>query len=178
MNGTMKANRKPRFRTTLSQTAKDTELLTVSRVLQGPRTMFPFCSYLRTRLSSHHAVRYPAPPAFRCAARPANAPHRVTCPNSPPQLHHPPVTPIGELKSWRLLVQCSRCRRKVVLMLDALAQRHGPGCGSGRRWPAYAVTSATMVNLAAARRAGSCWPRSGCMAKARERCGRLWCRSE
>jgi hypothetical protein len=36
-----------------------------------------------------------------------------------------PATPIGELKSWRLVLRCSRCNRKVVLALTDLAEKYG-----------------------------------------------------
>jgi hypothetical protein len=36
-----------------------------------------------------------------------------------------PTTPIGELKSWRLVLRCARCDRKVVLALIDLARKHG-----------------------------------------------------
>jgi hypothetical protein len=36
-----------------------------------------------------------------------------------------PTTPIGELKSWRLILRCARCNRKVVLALADVAARHG-----------------------------------------------------
>jgi hypothetical protein len=36
-----------------------------------------------------------------------------------------PVTPIGDLKSWRLILRCDRCNRKVVLALTDIARTHG-----------------------------------------------------
>jgi hypothetical protein len=36
-----------------------------------------------------------------------------------------PATPIGDLKSWRLILRCARCNRKVVLALVEIAKRHG-----------------------------------------------------
>ena len=38
-----------------------------------------------------------------------------------------PTTPIGDLKSWRLVLHCGRCNRKVVLALVDIAGRHGAG---------------------------------------------------
>lgn len=35
-----------------------------------------------------------------------------------------PATPIGDLKSWRLVLRCARCNRKVVLALTDLAAKH------------------------------------------------------
>jgi hypothetical protein len=37
-----------------------------------------------------------------------------------------PATPIGHLKTWRLVLRCARCNRKVVLALTDLAAKHGP----------------------------------------------------
>jgi hypothetical protein len=34
-----------------------------------------------------------------------------------------PATPIGDLKSWRLLVRCAKCNRKVVLALVDIAKK-------------------------------------------------------
>jgi hypothetical protein len=36
-----------------------------------------------------------------------------------------PATPIGELKSWRLILRCVRCNKKVVLALVDIAKGHG-----------------------------------------------------
>ena len=36
-----------------------------------------------------------------------------------------PVTPIGDLKSWRLVLRCAKCNRKVVLALPDIAKKHG-----------------------------------------------------
>lgn len=36
-----------------------------------------------------------------------------------------PATPIGDLKSWRLVLRCARCNRKVVLALADIARTHG-----------------------------------------------------
>jgi hypothetical protein len=36
-----------------------------------------------------------------------------------------PVTPIGELRAWQLILRCTRCNRKVVLALTDLAEKHG-----------------------------------------------------
>jgi hypothetical protein len=36
-----------------------------------------------------------------------------------------PVTPIGDLKSWRLIIRCTKCNRKVVLALTDVARTHG-----------------------------------------------------
>lgn len=36
-----------------------------------------------------------------------------------------PATPIGDLKSWRLIIRCARCYRKVVLALVDIARTHG-----------------------------------------------------
>jgi hypothetical protein len=38
-----------------------------------------------------------------------------------------PATPIGDLKSWRLIVGCARCNKKVVLALTDVAAKHGAG---------------------------------------------------
>jgi hypothetical protein len=38
-----------------------------------------------------------------------------------------PATPIGDLKSWRLMIRCDRCNRKAVLALTDLAAKHGEG---------------------------------------------------
>lgn len=38
-----------------------------------------------------------------------------------------PTTPIGDLKSWRLIVRCARCNKKVVLALSDLEAKHGAG---------------------------------------------------
>ena len=38
-----------------------------------------------------------------------------------------PATPIGDLKSWRLILRCDRCNRKVVLALTDLAAKYGGG---------------------------------------------------
>src|ERR1051325_11443327 len=37
-----------------------------------------------------------------------------------------PLTPLGELKSWRLEVNCSRCRRRVTVLVGDLAEQYGP----------------------------------------------------
>ncbi|MCW3476314.1 hypothetical protein [Limobrevibacterium gyesilva] len=37
-----------------------------------------------------------------------------------------PATPIGDMKGWRLHIQCERCRRHSVLPLDYMAKQHGP----------------------------------------------------
>jgi hypothetical protein len=36
-----------------------------------------------------------------------------------------PATPIGNLKSWRLILRCARCNKKVVLALSDIARTHG-----------------------------------------------------
>jgi hypothetical protein len=36
-----------------------------------------------------------------------------------------PTTPIGDLKSWRLIIRCAKCNRKVVLALPDIAERFG-----------------------------------------------------
>jgi hypothetical protein len=36
-----------------------------------------------------------------------------------------PATPIGDLKSWRLVLRCAQCNRKVVLALGDIANQHG-----------------------------------------------------
>ena len=36
-----------------------------------------------------------------------------------------PATPIGDLKSWRLILRCAKCNRKVVLALMDIAKTHG-----------------------------------------------------
>lgn len=36
-----------------------------------------------------------------------------------------PTTPIGDLKSLRLVLRCARCNWKVVLALSDLAKKHG-----------------------------------------------------
>jgi hypothetical protein len=36
-----------------------------------------------------------------------------------------PATPIGDLKSWRLVLHCAKCNRKVVLALTDIAKKHG-----------------------------------------------------
>ena len=38
-----------------------------------------------------------------------------------------PAIPIGDLRSWRLIVRCARCNKKVVLALTDLAAKHGAG---------------------------------------------------
>ena len=38
-----------------------------------------------------------------------------------------PTTPIGDLKSWRLILRCAKCNRGVVLALAGLAAKHGAG---------------------------------------------------
>lgn len=38
-----------------------------------------------------------------------------------------PATPIGDLKSWRLILRCSRCNKKVVVALTDIAKTHGTG---------------------------------------------------
>jgi hypothetical protein len=37
-----------------------------------------------------------------------------------------PATPIGDMKAWQLHIQRARCRQRVVLRLDYLAEQHGP----------------------------------------------------
>ena len=37
-----------------------------------------------------------------------------------------PATPIGDMQSWQLRIQCARCGRQSVLPLDYVARRHGP----------------------------------------------------
>jgi hypothetical protein len=36
-----------------------------------------------------------------------------------------PATPIGDLKSWRLIRHCAKCSRQVVLALVDIAKGHG-----------------------------------------------------
>jgi hypothetical protein len=36
-----------------------------------------------------------------------------------------PTTPIGSLKSWRLILRCAGCNKKVVLALVDIAEGHG-----------------------------------------------------
>jgi hypothetical protein len=36
-----------------------------------------------------------------------------------------PATPIGDLKSWRLILRCTKCNKKVVLALTDIARTHG-----------------------------------------------------
>ena len=36
-----------------------------------------------------------------------------------------PATPIGDMKAWQLHIQCVRCRQRVILRFDDLAERHG-----------------------------------------------------
>ena len=36
-----------------------------------------------------------------------------------------PATPIGELANWQLHIQCGRCRNRVVLPFDYLAEEYG-----------------------------------------------------
>jgi nucleoside phosphorylase len=36
-----------------------------------------------------------------------------------------PAMPIGDLKSWRLILRCTKCNRKVVLALTDIARTHG-----------------------------------------------------
>jgi len=36
-----------------------------------------------------------------------------------------PATPIGDLKSWRLILRCAKCNMKVVLALTDIARTHG-----------------------------------------------------
>jgi hypothetical protein len=47
-----------------------------------------------------------------------------------PELPHTadpvPATPIGDMKDWQLKIQCARCGRHTVLLLDDLARRCGP----------------------------------------------------
>jgi hypothetical protein len=38
-----------------------------------------------------------------------------------------PATPIGDLKSWRLILRCAKCNRKVVVALMDIARTHGTG---------------------------------------------------
>ena len=36
-----------------------------------------------------------------------------------------PMTPLGDMTDWQLHVQCGRCRNRVVLPLDYLAEQYG-----------------------------------------------------
>jgi hypothetical protein len=36
-----------------------------------------------------------------------------------------PATPIGELRRWQLDIRCGRCRRRTVISMEVLIQRHG-----------------------------------------------------
>ena len=38
-----------------------------------------------------------------------------------------PTTPIGDLKSWRLILRCTGCNRKAVIALADIARTHGTG---------------------------------------------------
>jgi hypothetical protein len=38
-----------------------------------------------------------------------------------------PATPIGDLRSWRLILHCTKCNRKAVAALPDIASKHGDG---------------------------------------------------
>jgi hypothetical protein len=70
-----------------------------------------------------------------------------------------PATPIGDLKSWRLILRCARCFRKVVLALVDIAKRHGASLPVwGGQSTAFAVSDGWMAGPVAASLIASCWP--------------------
>jgi len=38
-----------------------------------------------------------------------------------------PATPIGDLKSWRMILRCAGCNKVVVVALKDIASKHGAG---------------------------------------------------